>query len=320
MAFRMVLTLAVLATSRLALAEADEANDRPTVRWEGPEACPEGDLLARVEGWVGLDREQLAAKLVSLVARVSVRAEGDWHAQIAVETVAGSGERGFDAEDCRTLRDGIALIAALAIDPSIQVPATSAVPSPTPVPGRSTARPDDARAATPNSRPRLVLRPMLGADLRTLPEVGLSYGLAAGLAWPHVRLEVDGRTVSQQEITNAAKHGARIRMPLGAGGRACWQPALAGPAEPAACVGGTLDWLRSAGLGIATPETHDSLAVAVTVGAALGLRLRDWLWLRAEGHLGVSVKRPRFEIDGREEVYRVPLLRGFVGGGIEFRL
>ena len=28
----------------------------------------------------------------------------------------------------------------------------------------------------------------------------------------------------------------------------------------------------------------------------------------------------RFELDGREEVYRVPLLGGFVGGGIEFRL
>jgi hypothetical protein len=109
-------------------------------------------------------------------------------------------------------------------------------------------------------------------------------------------------------------------MPLGAGGRACFQSSLVGPAEPAACAGATIDWLRSTGLGIATPETHDSLAVAITVGAALGLRLRDWLWLRADGFLAVSVKRPRFEIDGREEVYRVPLLSGVVGGGIEFRL
>lgn len=307
MAYRIVLTLALLATSRLALAEADVSNDRPHLRWEAPDACPPADLLGRVEGLVGLDGGQLAAKLVRLDATVSRRPGGDWHAQIAVETVAGAGERVFDAEDCRTLREGVALIVALAIDPAIQVPVTSTPPSPTPAPGGSRAR------------PRLVLRPILGADVRLLPEVGLSYGLAAGLPWPHVRLEADGRTGSQQETYNASQHGARIRMPLGAGGRACLQSPV-GPAEPAACAGATLDWLRSTGLGIATPETHDSLAVAMTVGAALGLRLRDWLWLRAEGFLALSVKRPRFEVDGREEVYRVPLLSGFVGGGIEFRL
>jgi hypothetical protein len=269
---------------------------------------------------VGLDRGQLAAKLVRLDARIGLRPQGDWHAQIGIETVAGSGERVFDAEDCRTLREGIALIVALAIDPAIQVPTTSTVQSPTPVPGRSAAGPDEPRAAAPAVRPRLVLRPLLGADVRTLPKVGLTYGLAAGLAWPHMRLETDARTVSQQDTYNASTHGARIRIPVAAGGRACLQSSPAGPAEPAVCAGATLDWLRSTGLGIATPETQASLAVAVTVGAALGLRLRDWLWLRADGFLAVSVKRPRFEIDGREEVYRVPLLNGFVGGGIEFRL
>lgn len=320
MASWIVLTLALLATSRLALAEAEVTNNRPTLQWEAPDACQQGDLLGRVEGLVGLDRGQLAAKLVRLVARISLRPEGEWHAQIAIETVAGSGERVFDAEDCRTLRDGIALIAALAIDPAIQVPATSTLPLPTPAPGRSAAGPEDARAAAPAARPRFVLRPILGADLRTLPEVGLTYGLAAGLAWPHVRLEADGRTVSQQEIYNASQHGARIRMPVGVGARGCLQSVPVGPAEPAACAGATLNWLRSTGLAMAAPETHDSLALALTAGGALGLRLRDWLWLRAEGFLAVFVKRPRFELDGREEVYRVPLLGGFVGGGIEFRL
>jgi len=73
-------------------------------------------------------------------------------------------------------------------------------------------------------------------------------------------------------------------------------------------------------MGTGRRSSGDSLAVALTVGVALGLRLRDWLWLRADGFLAVSANRPRFVIDGREEIYRVPLVSGFVSGGIEFRL
>jgi hypothetical protein len=268
---------------------------------------------------VGLDRERLAAKLVRVSARVNLRLEGDWHAQLAIETAAGSGERAFEAEDCRSLVDGIALIVALAIDPTVQVPT---VPVPgvqkpaTPAPGAHVA---GAGSAAQVARPRLVLRPLLGADVGTLPEVSLAYGVAVGLAWSHLRLEADEKSASSQETSNASGHGARMRTVLSSGGRACLQATPLGRFEPAACAGAGVSWLRSTGLGIAQPETHDSLAVALTAGAALGLRLQDWLWLRADGFLALSVKRPRFEIDGSEEVYRVRLLSGFLGGGLELR-
>jgi hypothetical protein len=75
---------------------------------------------------------------------------------------------------------------------------------------------------------------------------------------------------------------------------------------------------------IAFAETHDILSVALTAGAAVGVRLRDWLWLRAEGSVGAMVRRPTFHVvgtgDRADDVYSVRRLTGRVGGGLEFRL
>jgi hypothetical protein len=317
MRWRILLTLALLGTSASAWAEPARSASGPALRWEGPDDCRPGDLIGHVAELVGLDRERLASKLVRVFARVNPRPEGDWRAQLDIETSAGSGERAFEAEDCRSLVDGIALIVALAVDPTVQVPQVPAVQKPAP-PGPD-ARDAGVGSAARATRPRLLLRPLLGAEVGTLPEVSLAYGLAVGVAWSHLRLEADGKTAASQEKWNASGHGARLRALLSSGGRACLQATPSGSFEPAACAGASVSWLRSTGLRIAQPETHDSLAVALTAGAALGLRLLDWLWLRAEGALALSVKRPRFEIEGAEEVYRVRLLSGFLGGGIELR-
>jgi hypothetical protein len=93
--------------------------------------------------------------------------------------------------------------------------------------------------------------------------------------------------------------------------------------EPAACLGSGFTWLRSTGDNIAFPETRNSLAVALSGGVALGWRLRDWLWLRAEAYAGVMVRRPKLQVQTAsqvDDVYAVPWLTARVVGGLELRL
>jgi hypothetical protein len=122
------------------------------LRWDAPATCPSGDLLDRVAGLVGLSRASLATKLLRVDAVFGPTASGGWQAQLKVETVAGSGERSFAAEDCRSLVEGTALILALAVDPSA---ASAREPSAS---GVATARLPPQKTASP--RPDLLLRPL----------------------------------------------------------------------------------------------------------------------------------------------------------------
>lgn len=250
------------------LAEPETIEGAPVLRWDAPVTCPSSDLIDRVAGLVGLARDGLAAKLLRVDALVKQTASGDWQAQLTIETATGSGERAFAAEDCRSLVDGTALILALAVDPSAQSSARPLSPS---LATRMAPR-SGTEAKTISPRPKLLLRPLLAADMGILPNVDLVYGLAAGLAWPRIRLEVDGAYQSSQTVADALGHSGRIRMMLSSGARACVVPWPDRPIEPAGCLGTALAWMRSTGEeSIAFAETHDTLSVALTAGAAVGV-------------------------------------------------
>jgi hypothetical protein len=296
-----------------ALAESEPTASAPALTWDAPATCQSGDLIDRVADLVGLTRDRLAAKLLRVEAEVTPTATGGWQARLRIETVAGSGERSFSAEDCSSLVDGAALILALTVDPSAASARMPVAP----------ARQPAVKPASPP--PRFLLRPLLAADLGVLPDVALAYGVAVGVAWPSLRFEVDGSYQSPQRVADGLGHSGRVRMPLNSGVRACVAPWLLKSIEPAGCLGAGLAWLRSSGeQNIALPETHDTLSVAVTAGAAVGLRLRDWLWLRAEASLGLMARRPKLQIltasQGAADVYSVRWLTARVGGGLEFRL
>lgn len=296
-------------------AQSETRGKASPLKWEAPAGCPSGDVMERVAGMVGVEPERLAAKLLRVDAVVSPGADGGWRAKLRIETAAGSGERSFAAEDCASLIKGAALIIALTVDPT----ATPAAVSPEASPLLEKPR------ARPSARPLLVLRPLLAADWGGLPDVALAYGGALGVTWPRLRLEVDGLYQSAQTVSGDRGHTGRVRVPLSAGARACLPWRLGETAEPAACLGAGLTWLRSTGGGtIAFPETHDSLAVALAGGAALGWRLRDWLWLRAEASLGLMVRRPKLQVDhvgqGADDVYVMRQLTARFAFGLELRL
>ncbi len=296
-------------------AQPDTQAKAPALTWAAPAACPSGDVMERVAGLVGVEPDRLASKLLRVDAVVSPGIGGGWRTKLRIETAAGSGERSFDAEDCASLIKGAALIVALTVDPS----ATPVVESPEGSPKAERPR------AGASARPLFLLRPLLAADWGGLPDVALAYGGAVGIAWPSLRFEVDGLYQSAQTVSGDRGHTGRVRVPLSSGARACLPWRLGENVEPAACLGAGLTWLRSTGGGtIAFPETHDSLAVTLTGGAALGWRLRDWLWLRAEASLGLMVRRPRLQVhnaaQGADDVYVVRQLTARLAGGLELRL
>jgi hypothetical protein len=274
--------------------------------------------MDRVAALVGVQRDELDARLLRVDAVVRLTERGDWQARLTVETTAGAGERSFAAEDCPALVEGAALIVAMAIDPSL--------PSEKETPQRRGGTDDRAPVAT-HARPRVLLRPLVAADAGPLPHVALATGVAAGLAWPRFRVELDGSYTSPQDVADGLGRGGRVQALLSSRARACLV-ARYERIEPAACLGPAVAWLRSQGIdGIAAAETHHTLFVALGGGAAVGLRLQDWLWLRAEGSLEVAIRRPRFHVvdrvvDGSQsfsEVYTARWLAGRLGGGVEFR-
>jgi hypothetical protein len=165
----------------------------------------------------------------------------------------------------------------------------------------------------------MLVRPQVVGELGLLPDLDLGYGLAAGLVWRWLRLELDAGIHSAQDVADSSGRGGTIRIPFRAGARACVAP-WSGTLELQGCLGADAAWLRSTGQNIALPETKDSLWVAIRGGPALALRLRDWLWLRVDGQVGPALQRPVFKISGAGEIYRPSKLAGRLSAGVEIRL
>jgi hypothetical protein len=277
------------------------------------------NLIDRIANLVGLPRGQLVEKLLRVDARVSHRVDSNWAAHLAIATIAGSGERSFEAEDCRSLVEGTALIVALAIDPTVQP--TIQAPG-APKSAGAASRPSVVAAAKPQSDmpAQFLLRPLLVADLGILPDAGFGVGLAVGGTWRHLRFEIEGTRQAEQQLTDpqSPKRGGSVRTLLRSGARACvgvWQSRV----EFDGCLGTAASWMRATGQHIASPVTNDALWVAVTAGVAANWHLVHRLWLRAEGHVGVGVRRPSFEIDPDTEVYRSPAFTAQLALGLEAR-
>jgi hypothetical protein len=136
---------------------------------------------------------------------------------------------------------------------------------------------------------------------------------------------VDDSYQSPQTVSDGRGHSGRVSMPIDSHARVCSTPWRRSSLEPGGCLGAAVTWLRTTGgSDLAVAETHDTLALAVTAGAALAWRLRDWLYLRADANLGVMVRRPNLQVVGASEsVFDVYSARWWslrLGGGLELRL
>src|SRR6187402_57680 len=110
----MAVVAACLATET---AHAADAPERVTLRWNAPGTCPDDAQLVRaVEGFLGQplveSREQQLA--VSVTVQVG---PGGFSAKLSFTSPAGTQERFLEHPECGKLTEGVALLAALAIDP-----------------------------------------------------------------------------------------------------------------------------------------------------------------------------------------------------------
>jgi hypothetical protein len=358
-----VATAVIVSLAALASAQAPAAvpavAPAPDVElgWSAPAGCPD---RAAVEREIRALLQGSPAARHAVVARGTVTGgAGKWHVDLAIRTGEGSGERSFEAGSCAELASAVALIVALAVDPSRRLSergaaapdaAAAAADAAAPAPNAATA---DAATAADAAVPAAVVAPApapvvppssatsdedgvrlaIGVDgvgeLGALPSVSGGGGLAVALLFRRARLEARARLLASQDALDPAQPAEGVRLGLvGGGGRGCLAVVDSPRREVALapCVGVEIDRLSAEGFGGAGSS---ALSGSGTWASGDGGLLLTWAPLRAfalrlDGELVVPFARPSFVVlaaDGSvaRVLHRPSPLGGRLGFGVELR-
>jgi hypothetical protein len=291
-------------------------------RVEVPSGCgSEGELRAGLARLLGAER---AADAAPERLRIVKTDAGDY--SLVLELAGES--RALRDPDCRALFNAAVIVAAVTIDPSVQVAGPPPAADPTPAPA---AEPKPAVEPTPVSEPaaersdppresppvRGEITIGGGAMIAFLPALAPSLELSGALAYGDFGLALAARYLAPAEESAGGTHAVEVQ---GLGAR------LAAFYDPARFVrfsaGASADRLVGEGLGSAVRGSSEAgVALALVVEAeATPVRLPPFFISAAiSGHYALT--RPSFEIAGYGEVFRVPPIGG--GGvvrlGWEFR-
>lgn len=281
------------------------------LRVDVPSGCgSEAELRAGLARLLGAERAAGAVPERLWIAKTD---QGDYS---LVLQLAGE-SRELRDPDCRALFNAAVIVAAVTIDPSVQVagppaaePAPAAAKPTQPAPQRS----DPPRESAP-VRGEVAIGG--GAVIALLPALAPSLELSGALAYGDLGLALAARYLAPVEESSGGTHAVEVQ---GVGGR------LSAFYEPARFVrlsaGVSADRLHGQGLGSAVRGSSEAgFALAVLVeAAATPVRLPPWfITVAISGHY--ALVRPSFEIAGYGEVFRVPPVggSGVVRLGWEFR-
>lgn len=242
-----------------------------------------------------------------------------------------TGHRSLSSARCDSFVETLAVLVALAVDPSRAsaptTPTTPTTPPDAPEPSepapatprtpRTTGDTDEAPAPDASrSRPIANLGGALGATGGRLPAVTPTAELVArlrlgGAWWAAVR--ATGAWPSREEFADGDVRidtfGAAAQLEL----RVVDGPWSAGP------LGGiALEWLWARASGFAEATSATSLVVLGEIGAFTSVRLSDDWALRADGALAGTARRARFVVEGLGVVHRPDALGGRVTVGIDY--
>ena len=151
--------------------------------------------------------------------------------------------------------------------------------------------------------PRFLIRALVGGDLGSLRAPSPGPGLALGLFLGRGRLEVVGNYWFAQS-------SQQIQDQLIAGGLHGCMAITEGP-ELGICAG--LDAGRMEGRALDTGAKTVHAWLAFLAGAALGIQRTDWLALRVEAAVGLTMVTPTFGA-GSDGVRAAPVFGRLVGG------
>jgi hypothetical protein len=325
------------------VARAETQAPRVELRWNAPRECPDALALVRaVEDFLGQPLAEAGEQQVALDARVQGDATHGYAARLSFVTAQGKTERDLEHQDCQKLTEGVALLAALAIDPErvrarqdakdAARPVAPAEPEPpkvaeppaiaAPMPA-SAVRVEQAPSSPPQDRtqPRREVRPsvaLLGlAGDGLLPEVTPGLGLELGLKLDFLEAAIIARSWASRStpVPGVARASVEVSL-LTAGLRLCVVPSHK-PWSLLACARGDLGQMSATGEFVENAQSPSDGFAAL--GGGLGVAYTAGRFSpRAGGDLMWTASRARFGIrhNGEDlEVFqpRAWHLTGFIG-------
>jgi len=313
-------------------------------RWHAPAACPDRDaLLTAVARRLG---RPLGAGELEIDAEVVGDARRGFTLRLTLSAGARAETREVHDPSCAALVDAAALRVAAVLDPSPVVPPAPAAPEPraeppapeSPTPAATMVAPTPPLASAPvrssvgadapvasaaegaDARPGGVLRLQGGAELGAVPGGTGALGLALGLLWPRLRVELQGTFLAPRR---ASRPPGEVRVGLLAGAvHGCWR-AGRGALEVPLCAGLELGALRGEARRLPGARTGAGWWVAAALGPGMAWQLGRRVSVWASLQLVLAALRPSFEQGagaGAATIFRPSLASGRLLVGVELRL
>jgi hypothetical protein len=301
--------------------------------WSAPAECPSrsavlGEIQAILEG------SAAPAHPVEATAAVE-RAGQRWRVALTVRSAEGSGTRSIDADSCTALGSAVALIVALAVDPTRRAPADADAgtspppPGPPPSPGSSPGaqKADEKEEA---DGPRLAVGAAAAGDVGTLPSPAIGGWVAVAGLYRRARLEVRGRAYASQRAADLARPTQGVDLGyLGLDARACLavlatERAAREGFAVGPCIGADLSRISASGFGGSKTFSGDGSWSALEAGVLGTWALASVVALRVGVDLLVPTSRPGFVVlapDGStaESLHRPAAIGGRFDLGAELR-
>jgi hypothetical protein len=309
------------------------------LRWQAPDECPDALALTRaIEGLLGQPMSEVRHQALSIRASVLGDSAQGYVGKLSFRSRQGGSERALEHPDCVKLTEGMALLAALAIDPERvraqeeerQTPPPTppeAAPPPEPEPERQVTVASPAALPAPSDRsrhgersgrrlePSVALMGLVGGGL--LPSVAPAVALEVGVRRDHFEAALIGRGWAARGAAVPTASSARVDVSLLGGGlRLCAVPAH-GAWSVQACARADLGSMSARGEGVDNARSRSDWFVGLGGSLAVGYRVGP-LTPRAGAELLGSPHRPRFGVlrgGVGVEVFRPEpwQLTGFVG-------
>lgn len=304
---------------------------RPAVefRWDAPAGCPaEAEVVAELERLLGGTLAERAGPRLTAIARVRQEPGGGFDLRLWTVSDEGTLQRSLAHADCDALARAGALIAAMAIDPSVldrmseetdaaEVAAEAKMVDEPEAPPEPEPEPEPEAPPEPGPEPPVLPSPARkdralrgglrlggGFSFGDLPGLGALVRLTPALIWPRARLELEVSygPLRRARFDDVPDQGADLQLATGVV-RGC--PLLrAGRLEVPLCAGLEIGAVFGRGVGYAISSEARQLFVGLQLapGALFVVHPRVALGAVVEG--AVHVVRPRFFIKNYGEVYR----------------
>lgn len=329
-------TLALGGTSNAQTVPTESPSD---FQWEAPPECPaRNEVLARTFRNLG--------RAASIRGQGTVTKPGRYRLRLHLIVNDSETEREIFADQCDSLADAAALIAALAVDPEETLrrqreaelrkraiddtpdAGAAAVPSSDVAPSKPPPPDAGARGDAESERPVRASAARVGGfialagagDVGTLPSLSPGIGLEGGLdiAWFRPTIAVYSY-LSEEARGRTPSVGARFALRT-ASISGCVAPFQLRPFDPGLCAAVAVDWVHASAFGAIENLSEDVFWISLGLSLDLRLYLSRRVFLGARPGLWVPLAHRTFSIAGEGNLHTPSSVtfRGTVGPGIVF--